>query len=103
MQPLLSRSSRISFTVNADIDIVRLGHVVRMSEDAPGKKSFQYETGDGSHRRGDQNFDGEIRWKKTSRNLVSEIGEEAQKIEALGSLFYVRPLDTTIYNGHLSK
>ena len=51
----------------------------------------------------DQNSNGEIRLKKTSRNLVSEIGEETQKIEALGSLFYVRLQETTICNGHLNK
>lgn len=62
-----------------DIDIVKriklqrlrwLGHVVRMNEDAPAKRSFEYEPSDGSRRRGRP----KLRWKDQVEEDISKLG-----------------------------
>ena len=67
------------YELYADIDIVKrikiqrlrwLGHCVRMSEDAPAKKSFEYEPGDGSRRRGRP----KLRWKDQVEEDISKLG-----------------------------
>lgn len=60
--------SALNHWLYSDIDIdkriklqrfLRLGHVAQMTEVAPAKKSFEYESDDGSGRRKYQNADGE--------------------------------------------
>lgn len=67
------------YELYADIDIVKriklqrlrwLGHVVRMEENAPAKKAFEYAPGDGSRRRGRP----KLRWKDQVEEDISKLG-----------------------------